>query len=152
MLAGTCDRLPTGAAAVQSALERYFKGSGDAVVSSVDKALAGIEAILADDGSRFSYESSSSNALARLFERGASAVAHPLTGPHIYLTPSFFDGSSLHHQIETLVHEPAHLLWKNVFPPQLEAYGERVRRLSRRQALNNADSYTQFVLHRRDYD
>ena len=49
-------------------------------------------------------------------------------------------------QAETLVYEPAHMQGVNVFPLQRETYDMGVFGLTQRQALNNADSYAQYVV------
>jgi hypothetical protein len=62
-----------------------------------------------------------------------------------YLTQGFFDSPG--EQVQTILHEPAHLLGINTFPfhTQAESYGSDVFRLDNRHALNNADNYAQYA-------
>jgi hypothetical protein len=119
-----------------------------ATIAKVDRVLARTESILKDDGSNYNFQPSSESKVGSLIA-GSSAVAfaHPLLGKNIYLTPQF-EKESAGFQVAVAIHEPPHLVGINAFPPQGETYGDAaVRELSRSKALNNADSYTQFVLH-----
>jgi hypothetical protein len=143
--AGKQSELSAGAKATEAAVNKYFKGSDDKVLNKVDNVLKGTESILADNGSKYNFQSSSSNVIANARATGAIAVAHPALGRNIYLTPSFSKVSdSL--RADTVVHESAHLKGINVFPPLPEAYGNDVFNLGRFRSLNNADNYSQFVI------
>ncbi len=147
---GKQSELSDGAKATEAAFNKYFKGSSDKTLNRVDKVLKGTESILADNGSKYNFQSIASNSLAKAFaDDTTTAVAHPALGPNIYLTPNFSNVSSAF-QVETVIHEPGHLQGLNAFPfhTQTETYGDAaVQRLNSRQSLNNADSYVQFVIH-----
>lgn len=148
MAAGTQDELSPGAKATEASLNKYFKGSSDRTIAKVDRVLSQTERILKDDGSKYNFQPSSESKLAsRIAGPSAVAFAHPFLGRNMYLTPRF-DNASPSFQVEVAIHESAHLQGINAFPPQGETYGDAaVQGLSGSRALNNADSYTQFVMH-----
>jgi hypothetical protein len=143
--AGTQEKLSDGAKATEASLNKYFKSSSDRTIAKVDRVLSQTERILKDNGTKYNFQSISSNAIANSRAGpGTLAVAHPFLGNNIYLTPAFH-AASISIQAATSIHESAHLQGINAFPPLPEAYGDDIFALGAFRSRNNADNYSQFV-------
>lgn len=139
--AGDRSELSAGASATEKQLNSYFKGSGDSVLSKVDGMLGHAESVLSDSGGNYNYVSAPSEKAAN---GRASLAWTSFMSSKIRLTPEFFGNPG--QQERSLVHEPTHIFGTNLWSD--ETYGDSaVRQLNGRQALDNADSYAQFVIH-----
>jgi Lysine-specific metallo-endopeptidase len=139
---GKQDGLSDAAKTTESQVNSYFKSSDNKTLGKIDSVLGKTQSILEDDGSKYNFKMGGSDVHGNTQTLG---YANPFSSK-ITLTPEFF-GVSQRTQVETLIHEPAHIQGINVFPFQRETYDNDVLKLSGPRALNNADSYAQFVPH-----
>jgi ElaB/YqjD/DUF883 family membrane-anchored ribosome-binding protein len=139
--AGTRDGLSDAAKSTESQLNSYFKSADNKIVDKVDSILAKAQSVLEDNGSKYNYAS----APVEKDQQGHAVMAWTsFMSSKIRLTPDFFSNPSL--MVRNLIHEPPHIFGINAF--QKETYGNSaVLKLSGPRALNNADSYAQYVLH-----
>lgn len=149
---GSATALSDRATQTAGALESAFGSSTAAVTGAVEARLGAISSFLSDSSGRFTYEAGSE---ARVRSAGGSSLTTPAyterAGDSRVYVMNSFSTFSVTDQIQTLVHEPAHLDGANYRPDQRETYGSVLARaLARsaggtRRALNNADNYAIFV-------
>lgn len=149
---GSASGLSERALATEASLKANFDSTTNATLGRVESRLESVANFLSDTSGRFTYEAGSAADVRRAGGDPAKVPAYAMrAGDNKVYVMNSFSTFSPDDQVQTLVHEPAHLDGANYRPDQSETYGRvQAQALARspggtRRALNNADNYAVFV-------